>query len=317
MSFITSPGVIVPPLTAGGVAYGTGSQAKVTSAGTVGQVLTSAGAGVPVFATVGANVTSFSGASTGLTPSTATTGAVSLAGTLAVGSGGTSLTTLTANNVILGNGASAPTFVAPGTSGNFLTSNGTTWQSTTPPAASVSGLTLITTLTASNSASLTFTNTSITTTYDNYLFVFSSLRAASQGSVLFLQTSTDNGSTFASTAADYAYAWQALDVASGSAQYQNSIIDTAIKVGYLVDLASVGNVPQASFNGQVYMVNPLKAADTTQFVGQVSAYGFTRTTTAFGGGSRVTAQANNAIKFFFDAGNISSGTIQIFGVQKS
>jgi len=51
MSFITSPGIIVPPLTAGGVAYGTGSQAKVTSAGTVGQVLTSAGAGVPVFAT--------------------------------------------------------------------------------------------------------------------------------------------------------------------------------------------------------------------------------------------------------------------------
>ena len=51
MSFITSPGVIVPPLTAGGVAYGTGSQAKVTSAGTIGQVLTSAGAGVPTWAT--------------------------------------------------------------------------------------------------------------------------------------------------------------------------------------------------------------------------------------------------------------------------
>jgi hypothetical protein len=51
MSFITSPGVIVPPLTAGGVAYGTGSQAKVNNAGTAGQVLQSAGAGVPVWAT--------------------------------------------------------------------------------------------------------------------------------------------------------------------------------------------------------------------------------------------------------------------------
>ena len=57
MSFITSPGVIVPPLTAGGVAYGTGSQAKVTSAGTSGQVLTSAGAGVPVFATLAGGIT--------------------------------------------------------------------------------------------------------------------------------------------------------------------------------------------------------------------------------------------------------------------
>jgi hypothetical protein len=52
MSFITSPGIIVPPLTAGGVAYGTGNQAKVTSAGTAGQVLVSAGAGVPVFTTI-------------------------------------------------------------------------------------------------------------------------------------------------------------------------------------------------------------------------------------------------------------------------
>ena len=56
-------------------------------------------------------------------------------GTLAVSSGGTGLTTLTANNVILGNGTSTPSFVAPGTSGNLLTSNGTTWQSTAPAAA--------------------------------------------------------------------------------------------------------------------------------------------------------------------------------------
>lgn len=57
-------------------------------------------------------------------------------GTLGVANGGTGATTLTANNVILGNGTSAPTFVAPGTSGNLLTSNGTTWQSTTPAASS-------------------------------------------------------------------------------------------------------------------------------------------------------------------------------------
>ena len=48
---------------------------------------------------------------------------------LGVSGGGTGLNTLTANNVILGNGASSPTFVAPGTTGNVLTSNGTTWVS--------------------------------------------------------------------------------------------------------------------------------------------------------------------------------------------
>jgi hypothetical protein len=55
-------------------------------------------------------------------------------GTLGVDQGGTGLTTLTANNVILGNGTSNPLFVAPGTSGNVLTSNGTTWTSATPAA---------------------------------------------------------------------------------------------------------------------------------------------------------------------------------------
>ena len=49
-----------------------------------------------------------------------------------VAQGGTGLSTLTANNVILGNGTSTPLFVAPGSNGNVLTSNGTTWSSTAP-----------------------------------------------------------------------------------------------------------------------------------------------------------------------------------------
>ena len=49
--------------------------------------------------------------------------------TVPVARGGTGATTLTLNNVILGNGTSAVQFVAPGTNGNVLTSNGTTWTS--------------------------------------------------------------------------------------------------------------------------------------------------------------------------------------------
>jgi hypothetical protein len=50
--------------------------------------------------------------------------------TVAVNRGGTGAATFTANNVLLGNGTSAFQVVAPGNSGNILTSNGTTWQST-------------------------------------------------------------------------------------------------------------------------------------------------------------------------------------------
>jgi hypothetical protein len=54
-------------------------------------------------------------------------------GTIAVGVGGTGIGALTNNNVILGNGSSAVKFVAPGTAGNVLVSDGTTWTSNTAP----------------------------------------------------------------------------------------------------------------------------------------------------------------------------------------
>lgn len=54
---------------------------------------------------------------------------LTLGSALPVASGGTGAATLTANNVILGNGTSAVQFVAPGASGNALVSNGTTWAS--------------------------------------------------------------------------------------------------------------------------------------------------------------------------------------------
>jgi trimeric autotransporter adhesin len=62
--------------------------------------------------------------------------ASNLVGQVSVANGGTGLATLTANNVLLGNGTSALQAVAPGTSGNVLTSNGTTWVSQAPAAAS-------------------------------------------------------------------------------------------------------------------------------------------------------------------------------------
>jgi hypothetical protein len=62
--------------------------------------------------------------------------ATGLTGTVPVANGGTGSSTLTLNNVLLGNGTSALQAVAPGTSGNILTSNGTTWTSAAPASGS-------------------------------------------------------------------------------------------------------------------------------------------------------------------------------------
>lgn len=81
--------------TAGAVPYGTGTAYAFTSAGTTGQVLTSAGAGAPTWSSVsGIAVTSINFGTTGLTPATATNGAVTVAGTLALANGGTGATTV-------------------------------------------------------------------------------------------------------------------------------------------------------------------------------------------------------------------------------
>jgi hypothetical protein len=91
--------------------------------------------GIASVGTVG----SFSAGTTGLTPASATTGAVVLAGILNVANGGTGQSSLTANSVLIGNGTSGVQSVAPSTSGNVLTSNGTSWVSSPSSGAVANG----------------------------------------------------------------------------------------------------------------------------------------------------------------------------------
>ena len=93
---------------------------------------------------------------TGTTATAHTSLTTNVTGTLPVANGGTSLATLTANNVLLGNGTSAPTFVAPSTTGNVLSSNGTTWVSSTPATPNTAGGAT----TVSQGTSLTLTSAS-------------------------------------------------------------------------------------------------------------------------------------------------------------
>jgi hypothetical protein len=109
--------------------------------------VTSVAASVPAFLSISGSPITTTG-----------TLAISYSGTaLPVANGGTGLTTITANNVLLGNGTSALQKVAPGTSTNVLTSDGTTWSSSTNLAISV-GQTWQD-LTASRANSTTYYNT--------------------------------------------------------------------------------------------------------------------------------------------------------------
>lgn len=102
----------------------------------IGGIATSAdSSGSFAFAKDGSTVATISG--TGVINASAITG---LTTALTVAQGGTGATSLAANNVLLGNNTSAVQEVAPGTSGNVLTSNGTTWTSAALPAGGVTSL---------------------------------------------------------------------------------------------------------------------------------------------------------------------------------
>lgn len=93
--------------------------------------------------------------------------------------GGTGLTTLTANNVILGNGTSNVTFVAPGTNGNVLQSNGTTWTSVAPAA----GVSLSANNTWTGAQSFTGTSSVIATVLTNAAEVATVSATAATGTI--------------------------------------------------------------------------------------------------------------------------------------
>jgi hypothetical protein len=114
-------------LTDGGVLLGSGTGAVTALAALAdGAIVIGDGSGDPTTLDVGSST------------------AITVLGTVATGTwqatdvgvayGGTGVSSLTANSLLLGAGTSDVTFAAPGTSGNVLTSNGTVWASSAPSA---------------------------------------------------------------------------------------------------------------------------------------------------------------------------------------
>jgi hypothetical protein len=126
--FAASPTLTGTPL-APTAAPGT-STTQIASTAFVGAAVTAATGSLGTMSTQNANAVAITGGTiTGITD-------------LAVADGGTGASTLSANAVLLGNGTSALQTVAPSTSGNVLTSNGTTWTSSAPSSISTGAGTL-------------------------------------------------------------------------------------------------------------------------------------------------------------------------------
>jgi hypothetical protein len=125
--------------------YATGTALSKLGIGTNGQVLTSTGT-APQWSTLsGVAVTTFAGGTTGLTPATATSGAVTLAGTLVAANGGTGQSSYTAGDLLYASGSTALSKLNIGTNGQALLVSGGALAWGTASATTINSLTIATT----------------------------------------------------------------------------------------------------------------------------------------------------------------------------
>lgn len=249
--------------------------------------------------------------SSGVTKLTVGSGGVTLASALPVASGGTGATSLTANNVILGNGTSAVQFVAPGTNGNVLTSNGTTWTSA---AAAGGAWTYISTATASNSATVSFTG--IGSTYDMYVVQIIQMKPFNTGSGRFFQmrTSTNNGSSYDSGGSDYMRALMSTQSGATTLQATENT-STADSIYFLNNPIGAGD--DCFVNGLVYLCKP-SATSRFQAFFEISFVLNTGTLgRVSGAGYRNSAADVDAIQFSMTSGNMDTGTFRLYGIKNS
>jgi hypothetical protein len=168
------------------------------------------------------------------------------------------------------------------------------------------GYVLLSTATASNSAALTFTNV---TGYSNYMLVFNALTPQTNGVVFAMQGSTDNGSTWLSTAGSYfqqSLFYTNAAVAAGSdvttltfAVLSSSVVNTVPGPSGFILLENLNGGTRKGYNGQLTYVN-----SSTSTMAGITYAGWIATSTVV-----------NAVRLVYSSGNIVSGTAQLYGLK--
>ena len=169
----------------------------------------------------------------------------------------------------------------------------------------------ILTSTASNSSSIDFSSTYITTTYLDYMFVFSGIKNASDGQYVRLLFSVDNGSNYLS---DYREARMGY-MDNNSAYNTGSIGNNAI---YIHNTQPLGNSTGETLNGFAIVYDPLKQNGTTDSFTYVTAHtayiAYTRRLNlAITSHCNKVVTAVNNIRFDTTSGNITSGKVSLYG----
>lgn len=177
--------------------------------------------------------------------------------------------------------------------------------------ASLGDMVLISSATASSSASIEFDLGS----YKEYKFFYTNIHPATDNADFQFNFSTDNGSNYNVTKTTTAFeAFQNEAGSSSSLTYQAGD-DIAQGTGFQDIASDVGNGNDECCSGFLHLFNPSSTTFVKHFIATGNMYnGGNFTVNDYVGGYANTTSALTNIKFQFDSGNIDDGKILMFGL---
>ena len=179
-------------------------------------------------------------------------------------------------------------------------------------AVATGGMVLISSQTASNSASISFT-TGISSTYKEYQFYFININPASSVNFFEFNMSTDSGSNYNVTKTSTAfYAQHAENGSSSSLAYYGGG-DLAQSTSFQAINEDVGTGADESCSGSLTLFNPASTTYVKHFIANSNRNNATYTSTMHVAGYGNTTSAINAIQFKMTSGNFD-GDILMYGI---
>jgi len=176
-------------------------------------------------------------------------------------------------------------------------------------------MTLISSQTASGSASIEFTS-GIDSTYPIYRFEFINLHPANDGDEFTLNFSTDGGSNYNVTkTTTFFIAYNSESIVSNGLTYFDSF-DVAQSTGEAEILYNCGNGNDESASGELFFYNPSSTTFVKHFTSTINVYNSgDNSVQCNSAGYGNTTSSINAIRYKFSSGNIDSGTIKLYGIK--
>jgi hypothetical protein len=172
---------------------------------------------------------------------------------------------------------------------------------------------LISSQTASNSASISFT-TGIDSTYKEYQFYFININPATDTQHFTFNLSTDSGSNYNVTKTTTFFQAYHTEAGTSPDLVYATTNDIAQGTGFQRLTENTGNGADECADGSLTLFNPSSTTYVKHFIANVAHYnGNDFSNNCFVAGYGNTTSAVNAIQFKFESGNFD-GTILMYGI---